>query len=226
VAVADGVGATARAGVASALATKVVVDALVDAPSVNESSVRAAFAAAHDSLIRQAHADRGSVDDYGTTLGVGVVTEHVLVIGQIGDTIAVAKRDGVSVTLSPAPRYDEPHRKDLLSAQDWESHLRVDVVSTVGYEGLALSTHGLRYKLLDDLVAATPHQTFADQVFTFEHDHPQAGDKMLAFLEGLDDQTGDDLTLVVAVPAPILRKARVDNTYRLHRARAIDESLS
>lgn len=222
VAVADGVGATARAAVASALATKVVVNALVDAPKVNEQSVREAFAAAHDALVDQAFEDRASLSDYGTTLGVGIVTEHVLVIGQIGDTIAVAKRDGVCITLSPAPGYENPDQKELLSAHDWESHLRLDVVSTVGYEGFALSTHGLRYKLLDDLATATPRQAFFDNIFAFDTDHPQASDKLLAFLEGLDDQTDDDLTLVAAVPAPVLIKARVDNTYRLHRARKAD----
>ena len=67
-------------------------------------------------------------------------------VGQIGNTIAVAKRDGVCVTLSPASQYEDAEHTDLLSADDWESHLRVDVVSTVGYEGFAISTDGLRYK--------------------------------------------------------------------------------
>jgi hypothetical protein len=131
----------------------------------------------------------------------------------------VAKRDGVSVALSPAPQYKDVTKNDLLSADDWESHLRVDVVSTVGYEGFALSTHGLRYRLLDDLATATPNQQFFDTMFAFATDHPQGSDDVLAYLDGLDEQTGDDLTLVVAVPAPVLIKARVANTYRLHRAR-------
>jgi hypothetical protein len=226
-AVADGTGATARGAVASALATSVVVDALVDAPNVNESSVHAALAAAHDALVDQARADGVNVDAFGTTLGVGVITEHVLVVGQIGDTIAVAKRDGVNVALSPVAHYEDPGENGLLSAADWESHLRLDVVSAVGYEGFALSTNGLRYKLLDDLAAATPSQPFFDQIFAFaNNDHPQASDDVLAFLDGLDDQTGDDLTLVVAAPTPVRKRVRVTNTYRLHRSARTDTPLS
>jgi hypothetical protein len=217
VAVADGAGSTAQAAIGAALATKIVVDALIDAPSVNERSVRAAFKAAHDALVDHARAERVDLVDLGTTLGVGVVSEHVLVVGQIGNTIAVAKRDGVCVPLSPAPQHEDADQTALLSGDDWESHLRVDVVSSVGYEGFALSTDGLRYKLLDDLATGTPHQPFFDNIFTFATEHPQAGDDLLSFLAKLDDRTDDDLTLVVAVPVRVTKQVRVNNTYRLHR---------
>jgi hypothetical protein len=217
-AVADGVGAAARGAVASALASKVVVDALVEAPNVNDSSVRAAFAAAREAIVSQASADRVDLADFATTLAVGVVTEHVLVVGQIGDTIAVAKRDGVSVTLSPSPQYGGANQTDLLSADDWESRLRLDVVSAVGYEGFALSTDGLRHALFEDIETARPSQPFFDEIFAFAYDNPQSGDEVLARLHDLDDRAGDDLTLVVAVPAPVRRQVRVVNTYRLHRS--------
>lgn len=217
IAVADGAGSRAQAALASAIAAEVVVNALSEAPKVNDSSVRSAFRDAHQALVDRAASDDKSVAEFGTTLGVAVVSQHVLTVAQLGDTIAVAKRDGVSTTLSPAPKYEYANQTDLLSADDWDTHLRVDVVSAIGCEGFSLSTDGLRYKLLDDIATAVPFQPFFDDIFAFAGDHPGASKEVLTFLEELDDQTGDDLTLVVAVPTAHKKKERVVNSSRMER---------
>lgn len=65
---------------------------------------------------------------------------------------------------------------------------------------LFMSTDGLRYKILTNLATQRPFIPFFEDVFEFAQDEASTNEAIQTFLSALDDQSGDDKTLLLAVP--------------------------
>jgi hypothetical protein len=63
----------------------------------------------------------------------------------------------------------------------------------------ALSTDGLQFKILADLDSGAAYAPFFEDVFAWAATPQGNSDDLLAFIAGLDAQSGDDKTLLIAV---------------------------
>jgi hypothetical protein len=84
----------------------------------------------------------------------------------------------------------------FLTGPDALGELRIDVTPA---DTVFLTTDGLRFKILDDLATAAPFAPFFEDLAAFARSPQASDDAVRAFLAGLDDQSGDDKTLVAAV---------------------------
>ena len=66
-------------------------------------------------------------------------------------------------------------------------------------DAIFLPTDGLRFKILADLGTSTPFVPFFEDVEAYLQSREPRTDALRQFLSGLDDQSGDDKTLVAAV---------------------------
>jgi hypothetical protein len=137
--------------------------------------------------------------DYATTLAVAVLAGDVLAIGQVGDTIAVIGGPGGYRTVRPAEQHEYANETVFVTHEDFAAHLRLDTVTAEGIDEIFLSTDGLRYKILDNLRDAVPYEPFFVDLGTYARSADATPEAIARFLEAVDDQTGDDLTLVAAV---------------------------
>jgi hypothetical protein len=69
-------------------------------------------------------------------------------------------------------------------------------------DALALTTDGLRYQVLDDVVANRPFAPFFQAAWAYARRADATPDAVTAFLDEIEDQSGDDKTLVLAVRDP------------------------
>lgn len=145
-----------------------------------------------------ASADGNDAADYATTLAVAILTRQLVFIGQIGDTIAVVGHQGRYETVAPAPRLEYVNETTFITEDGALEELRVTVRPVTEVDTVFLSTDGLRFKILD-LAAGTPFAPFFDDLAAYARSPRATQDALRRFLAGLDDQTGDDKTLVAAV---------------------------
>jgi Protein phosphatase 2C len=129
----------------------------------------------------------------------GPCAEDTVAVGQIGDTIAVAGRAGGYQTLTPAPRAEYVNETAFLTGPDAPGELRINLTPAAQADTVFLATDGLRFKILDDLATASPFAPFFEDLAAFARSPQASDDAVRAFLAGLDDQSGDDKTLVAAV---------------------------
>lgn len=137
--------------------------------------------------------------DYATTLAVAVLAGDVLAVGQVGDTIAVVGGPGGYRTVAPAEQHEYANETVFVTHDDMAAHLRIDLVPAEGVDEVFLSTDGLRYKILDNLQEAVPYEPFFADLAAYARGPDATPAAIARFLEAVDDQTGDDLTLVAAV---------------------------
>jgi hypothetical protein len=161
-------------------AVQAVLTAARDDPAV-EHVFQAALAAVEDA------ADGLGVapDLLATTLSVAVITAERIGIGQIGDGIAVRGAGEAVEAVAIGERAEHVNETVFLTSPGaLTDHLRTFSTSAGAVDALALTTDGLRYQVLDARRGdATP-------------------DAITAFLEEVEDQSGDDKTLVLAVRDP------------------------
>jgi len=130
-----------------------------------------------------------------TTLTVGVVTPELSVFGQVGDGIVVIECDGVTRQIIPEIKGEYANETQFLTAGALRKELRIEVRQGVG--AFALSTDGLRYKILR-LSAKAPFEPFFDSLWGQLSSKVVSGSGLAAMLDGIvDDQTGDDKTLII-----------------------------
>ena len=134
-----------------------------------------------------------------TCLAVAILTGSAVAVGQIGDTIAVAGRAGSYQTLTPAPRAEYVNETAFLTGPDALGELRINVTPAARADTVFLATDGLRFKILDDLTTAAPFTPFFEDLAAFARSSQASDDAVRAFLADLDDQSGDDKTLLAAV---------------------------
>jgi len=200
-AVADGAGSRPMSRCGAALAVESALLACADGPRAGDPAawLRLVFGAAREQITARALADGNEVDDYATTLAVAILTRAAVAVGQIGDTIAVAGRAGSYQTVAPAPRAEYVNETAFLTGPDALGELRIDVTAAAEADTVFLATDGLRFKILDDLATAAPFAPFFEDLATFARSSQASDDAVRAFLAGLDDQSGDDKTVVAAV---------------------------
>jgi hypothetical protein len=201
-AVADGAGSRRRAERGSAAAVERAVQLAAEQVASGASGdperwVRDVFVDIRDRLSEIAAVEGVEVDELATTLAVAAITPDALCVGQIGDTIAVVGAAGTFETVAPAPRFEYANETVFVTGADALNHLRLVVKPIDGIDEVFLSTDGLRFKILD-LGTATPYHPFFEDVGVYVRTPDAAPDAVRSFLAGLDDQTGDDKSLVVA----------------------------
>jgi hypothetical protein len=138
------------------------------------------------------------VSDLETTLAVAVLGPEQGVIAQVGDGIIVLRSDDAqSIHLLEEKKEYANETAFLTSADALEKHLRFECVT--GVDAFALSTDGLRYKILH-LVERLPFERFFEQLWTGLEDRSLNSQQLVQALESIeDDQTGDDKTLVAGI---------------------------
>lgn len=200
-AVADGAGSRPQSRCGAALAVESSLLACAEGPRDGDPAgwLRLIFTAAREQIIARALADGNSADDYATTLAVAILTGTAVAVGQIGDTIAVAGHEGSYQAVAPAPRAEYVNETAFLTGPDALGELRIDVTPAAQADTVFLATDGLRFKILDDLATAAPFAPFFEDLAAFAGSPEASDDAVRAFLAGLDDQSGDDKTLIAAV---------------------------
>jgi serine/threonine protein phosphatase PrpC len=161
--------------------------------------IRAAFEDAHQHIVGMAMDAEKTADDYATTLAVGILTPHIVAIGQVGDSIVVTGHAAHYCAVAPETKGEYVNETFFVTMRDAFDHLRVTVLPAREVDFVVLSTDGLRYKILSDLVAGAPFKPFFDDLAHYVRTPEAAPDGIAQFLADLDDQTGDDKTLVAAV---------------------------
>lgn len=161
--------------------------------------LREIFADVRERIAALALAQARNADDYAATLAVAIVTSDVIGVGQIGDTIAVTGSAGRYETAAPAPRGEYVNETTFVTAPGALDELRVTVRTAAGVDSVFLSTDGLRFKILDDLAAATPFTPFFEDLAAYAGSAGVSAEALRRFLAALDDQSGDDKTIVAAV---------------------------
>jgi len=216
-AVADGAGSRPRAGHGATLAVGRALrravcaadpgaaDAGAAEPGAAEPAagdpaawLRLIFAEAREQITAQAAAHGHDPGDYATTLAVAILTRHEVSIGQIGDTIAVAGHQGRYETVAPERRGEYLNETTFLTEPGALAGLRIVTRPAAEVDTVFLATDGLRFKVLE-LPAGAAFRPFFEDLGAYARSPGASPDAVRRFLAGLDDQTGDDKTLVAAV---------------------------
>lgn len=204
-AVADGAGSRPLSGQGAPLAVRHALQAVTGcAGGAGDpaSWLRLAFAGARDQISVLAAGHGRDTRDYATTLAVAVLTTEVIAIGQVGDTIAVTGTAGQYETVAPAPRGEYVNETTFITEPGALDELRITIRPAAGVDTVFLSTDGLRFKILDNLAAATPFLPFFEDLAAYARSPSATPDAVRRFLAELDDQSGDDKTVVAAVRTP------------------------
>jgi len=206
VVVADGAGS--RPGT-SVIGSHAAVRAVLAAVQEEDFAARYSHnpdAAAHGLMdqaaleVSQTADSRGvSASALATTLCVAVLDEARVTIIQIGDGIAVVERaDGTPQHVAVPDEYEYANQTVFLTRPDFRTHLKLFSASASEIRGLTLSSDGLRYKMLD-LSSRSPFERFFEQSWASARSADMSSFAIEEFLVKVEDQTGDDLTLVIAV---------------------------
>lgn len=163
-------------------------------------TVEAIFTEARGRLERLARENDVDIKEFATTFAVVVITDDSFEVGQIGDSIVVLREPtGLLQALSPAEKFEYANETVFLTDSSWLSHVRGDRLATSNASGVALSTDGLRFKILDDLAAGLPYAPFFEDAFSWFDSTSATSEAVSRFIDRLDDQSGDDKTFVIAV---------------------------
>ncbi len=202
-------GAGSRTGT-SALGAYLAVASVLDASALPgfaetvstdpDEAVRTVFQEVISSL--SAEADRLGLEAgaLANTLSVGLLSGDTVAIGQIGDCIAVIEHQHETmeaVCIAEAGEY--ANQTYFVTAPDALDHLKIHSVTDGTVTSIALSTDGLKYKVLDDPKSGAPYEAFYRSSWDYARRENASSEALEAFLENVDDQTGDDKTLVLAV---------------------------
>jgi hypothetical protein len=145
-----------------------------------------------------------AVRELATTLCAVVLAPSGATVVQVGDGIAVVGRaSGAIEAVAVADRFEYANETVFLTSGHALEHVKVFAATADGdpVERVALSTDGLRYKALEDLHAQRPFERFFDDSWAYAARADASSEAIEAFLRDVEDQTGDDKTLVLAVSA-------------------------
>lgn len=168
-----------------------------DLPNPGEWLSRA-FSDVRDQIATIAEAAGRDVGDYGTTLGVAILTSAVVCTGQVGDTIVVAGGNGRYQTLAPSPHAEYVNETDFVTDAGALDKLRMAVLPSSEVDSIVVSTDGLRFKILD-LASRTPFAPFFEDLVGYARSADASNEGIHKWLANLEDQSGDDKSLIVAV---------------------------
>ncbi len=199
--VADGAGSQENSAIGSEAAVRASLEwaNMLGADSALPLDMRQCFESALESVVKHAEDEDVDTSTLATTLGVVVIRGGRLHVGQVGDTIVIVRQDdGTLETVSPAEKFEYVNETVFITSETAFDHLRLAEMDAERVTGVALSTDGLRFKILSDLEAYVPYEPFFEDVFTYAAGGRASNTAVAKFLDGLDDQSGDDKTLVVA----------------------------
>jgi hypothetical protein len=201
IAIADGAGSRPRSGEGSRAAVSAALEAARQTSDMNEL-----MAIAREAIEKLAYESGEEIGAYATTLSVAYCGDNRLFrAAQVGDGIVVVKRESACERLSsvsPEQKGEFANETTFITSDDWKSAVRLYEEESVELEGVAMSTDGLRYKILADISSSVPYEPFFEDIFAYCSSTSADDAAIGRFLGSLDDQTGDDKTLVVAVRYP------------------------
>lgn len=191
-------GAGSRAGTSAYGAFTAV--AAVLAAAGQEPEVEWLFEAALSAVEEAADGLGVAPDLLATTLSVVVVAGACVAVGQVGDGIAVHGAGDAVEAVAVGERSEHVNETVFLTTPGALSdHLRTFCTSADAVDALALTTDGLRYQVLDDVQAGRPFAPFFQAAWAYARRADATPDAVTAFLDEIEDQSGDDKTLVLAV---------------------------
>jgi Protein phosphatase 2C len=166
-----------------------------------------AFSDVRGQIATIAEAEGRDAGDYAATLGVAILTSTVVCAGQVGDTIVVAGGDGRYRTVAPAPHAEYVNETDFVTDEGALNKLRIAVLPIEEVDAIVVSTDGLQFKILADLTSRAPFVPFFEDLVSYARSAHASNEGIREWLAQLEDQTGDDKSLIVAVrvdqaPAP------------------------
>ncbi|WP_169809245.1 PP2C family serine/threonine-protein phosphatase [Actinomadura chibensis] len=191
-AIADGAGSREHA----AEGARTAVAAACAAARPGDDPLLAAFASARRAVLGLAP----DPDPFACTLAVVVVGATEVAAGQIGDGIVAVERGGAALGAAAPARGEYANETVFLTSGDALDALAVERFPASEVTGVALSTDGLRSVILDDPAAGTLYEPFFTDLWNYARRESAASDGLRDFLAEVPDGTGDDKTLVVAVP--------------------------
>lgn len=201
-AVADGAGSRPAAAEGSEAAIRAVIEwaADVDAGRAHFADPLDCILAAKQRIAALALASGRPADDFGTTLAVAYGFQDKLRLIQVGDAIGVVEMADGSLQrpVIPAGQAEYANETSFVTGLDWYRHAGLAVLTLAEVHAFALSTDGLKMKLLTEQ-GRLPFAPFFDDLFTFGRSEAASNDAIVSFISGVDDQTGDDKTLLVAI---------------------------
>jgi hypothetical protein len=177
------------------------------------ASVRKVFAGVREELMVRAAAEGNSTSDYATTLAVTLLTTDTVCTGQIGDTIAVVDRESRYEAIAPAPRSEYVNETSFVTDDDALDRIRITAIPGVEVMGMFLFTDGLRFKILHDLATTAPYTPFFEDLAAYARSHDSSHQAVSKFLAEIDDQSGDDKTLVAAVRTERCKVAELEDEF-------------
>jgi len=133
-------------------------------------------------------------DLLATTLSVAVIDSARAIIGQVGDGIAVCGLGDLAQTVAVSEPFEYANETIFLTLPDaLPRHLRVFSSGITMIDAFALTTDGLRYKVLSDLRRTEPFLPFFRAAWAYVRRSEATTDEIVTFLANIDDdQTGDD----------------------------------
>ncbi len=210
IAVADGAGSAARSKEGAERAIEQVAASLEVA--LKEQSpedevgwktiVVEAFCEAREALVQLAMAENDSLRSFSTTLTCAIVSDRWLVVGQIGDGVAVAETSTGAMFVAVRPQRGEyANEAYFLTMSDALQYVEVQSYAQQP-RALAVTTDGL-LRLALKLPEYEPHPPFFQPLIAFvteAKDDGQAKEQLITFLcsDRVCARTDDDKTLVLA----------------------------
>jgi hypothetical protein len=224
VAVGDGAGSAGRSDQGSRLAVETAIATLektLDAePPADDAewtvAMIAAFGAAREAIAELSEVEEQPVRAYATTLTCAVIADDCLVVGQIGDGVAVARRENGHLFAATQPQHGEyANETFFLTMAEAMEKLEVGVYSQKMTD-VALMTDGL-VRLAMKVAENRPHSPFFEPLFAFaskaeDPEKAQAQLEALLASERVCERTDDDKTLVLIARSSELESDAAQDT--------------
>jgi len=201
--VADGAGSRLRSAEGAQVAVEYVLHWPLPGASPSAASLEAALRQmigdTRDAIKELATGQGYNAREYATTIAAGIITEEFIAVAQVGDTIAIAGSSGQYKAIEPAAATEYVNETTFITDDDAVLSIRLSILPAIEIEAVILSTDGLRFKILEDLGSGAPFVPFFEDLVGHARGAHATDESICQFLSSVDDQSGDDKSLVVAV---------------------------
>jgi hypothetical protein len=204
--VADGAGSALAAAVGSETAVarvlqsyeQLALDMQKQSPVSGEEVVRHLLEKARTAIYEVADKHGKAVSHYSTTLALAVAWHGMLHAAQIGDGIVAVDVEGSVEDAAPPLHGEYANEAVFLTSGITLSEVLVSSYDLTDVRGVALSSDGLYMVATEVARARAPFAPFFEDAFTAVRAGAGCAE-VEAFLARVDDRTGDDKSLVLAV---------------------------
>jgi Protein phosphatase 2C len=167
-----------------------------------DAALRHMIGDTHNTIRDLALSQGHKIGDYATTLAVGILTEDSIGIVQVGDTITIVGTSGRYEAITPAVATEYVNETNFITDDDALQSARISVFPARDIDTVVLSTDGLRFKILQDLSSGAPFVPFFEDLVKHALGPRATDESICQFLSSVNDQSGDDKSLLVAVRIP------------------------